>query len=540
MDLNKKLIDQLSDLSRNIKSLTSEVKENKNVVSAENANTQKESVKEDSGKKESAEDQNKKFLKSLEGIFKKGVGEITKSNVESKGILKDVAGSVKGKGLESALGAISPLKDKALESITTNPNIPKGISALLGKIPKFASGGVMDKTGVALVGEKGPEVVKLDKGSKVIPAEKTEEIMSSMKTMDQTILEKKGPTNDQIEKYKNQLEKDDKDNFYKSYPDRLIEDINTWKNRNKDRSPLEIDGLMKDYWGNKESTNKELPTKLSPIVNKIPEIQQETKQLTKKEKREKEKEDKIKAKIENKKEDKIKAKIENKKVENLLKPESKIQGEEEKPKVEKKGPTLMEKAKGLLKEKGALDKGKNLLFSKGKDLLTGKMSIKDIAKNPSSLFGDKSQLMGKGVGSATSLLSNKGLREKGMAKLKGLKKEKPEEKPEEKSSMTTESPELKKVKTETPKEEEKKQEEKKEPKKEIAKTESKAPTPEKESAKTVSAKTESGSAGKTSSDMGSVDLNDIKALLGKMVSLLEGPLSIETMDSPFRPDSRRF
>lgn len=528
MDLNKKLIDQLSDLSRNIKSLTSEVKENKNVVSAENANTQKESVKEDSGKKESAEDQNKKFLKSLEGIFKKGVGEITKSNVESKGILKDVAGSVKGKGLESALGAISPLKDKALESITTNPNIPKGISSLLGKIPKFASGGVMDKTGVALVGEKGPEVVKLDKGSKVIPAEKTEEIMSSMKTMDQTILEKKGPTNDQIEKYKNQLEKDDKDNFYKSYPDRLIEDINTWKNRNKDRSPLEIDGLMKDYWGNKESTNKELPTKLSPIVNKIPEIQQETKQLTKKEKREKEKEDKIKAKIE------------NKKVENLLKPESKIQGEEEKPKVEKKGPTLMEKAKGLLKEKGALDKGKNLLFSKGKDLLTGKMSIKDIAKNPSSLFGDKSQLMGKGVGSATSLLSNKGLREKGMAKLKGLKKEKPEEKAEEKSSMTTESPELKKVKTETPKEEEKKQEEKKEPKKEIAKTESKAPTPEKESAKTVSAKTESGSAGKTSSDMGSVDLNDIKALLGKMVSLLEGPLSIETMDSPFRPDSRRF
>jgi hypothetical protein len=525
MDLNKKLIDQLSDLSRNIKSLTSEVKENKNVVSAENANTQKESAKDDSGKKESSEDQNKKFLKSLEGIFKKGIGEITKSNVESKGILKDVVGSVKGKGLESALGAISPLKDKALESITSNENIPKGISALLGKIPKFASGGVMDKTGVALVGEKGPEVVKLDKGTKVIPAGKTEEIMSSMKTMDQTILEKKGPTNDQIEKYKNQLEKDD---FYKSYPDRLIEDINTWKNRNKDRSPLEIDGLMKDYWGNKESTNKELPTKLSPIVNKIPEIQQETKELTKKEKREKEKEDKIKAKIE------------NKKVENLLKPESKIQGEEEKPKVEKKGPTLMEKAKGLLKEKGALDKGKNLLFSKGKDLLTGKMSIKDIAKNPSSLFGDKSQLMGKGVGAATSLLSNKGLREKGMAKLKGLKKEKSEEKSEEKSSMATESPELKKVKTETPKEEEKKQEEKKEPKKEIPKTESKAATPEKEAAKTESPKTGSVSSGKTSADMGSADMADIKSLLGRMVSLLEGPLSIETMDSPFRPDSRRF
>ena len=40
--------------------------------------------------------------------------------------------------------------------------------------------------------------------------------------------------------------------------------------------------------------------------------------------------------------------------------------------------------------------------------------------------------------------------------------------------------------------------------------------------------------------MGSTDMGDIKSLLSRMVSLLEGPLSIETMDSPFRPDSRRF
>ena len=522
MDLNKKLIDQLSDLSRNIKSLTSEVKENKNAITAENQNPPKEGIKEDPNKKESVEEQNKKFLKSLEDIFKKGVGEITKSNIESKGILNDAVVEVKGKGPESPLGATSPLKDKALEGVKSNIKMPKGLGELLGKIPKFESGGVMDKTGVALVGEKGPEVVKLDKGTKVIPAEKTEEIMSFMKTMDQTILEKKGPTKDQIEKYKNQLEKDDKDDFYKSYPDRLIEAIDIWKNTNKDRSPLEIDGLMENYWGKSESINKELPTKLSPIVNKTAEIKEIPEEISKRDKRKKEREQKRKSKDE------------NKKAEDLLNPKPKAQDGEEKPKIENKEPTLMEKGKGFLKEKGALEKGKNLLFTKGKDLLTGKASL----KNPASLFGDKSQLMGKGVGAATSLVSNKGLREKAMEKLKGLKKEKPGEKIEEKSSISTESPELKKVKTEAPKEEEKKPEEKKELKKEVAQTEIKTATPEKESPKKEPTKT--GTTEKGSSEAGSTDMGDIKSLLSRMVSLLEGPLSIETMDSPFRPDSRRF
>ena len=546
MDLNKKLIDQLSDLSRNIKSLTSEVKENKNVVSAENANAQKESAKEDSGKKESAEDQNKNFLKSLEGIFKKGVGEITKSNVESKGILKDVVGAVKGKGLESALGAAAPLKDKALETIKSNANIPKGISSLLGKIPKFASGGVMDKTGLALVGEKGPEVVKLDKGSKVVPNSKSKdrdqieaELLameledrdkemdkyrndtknnpdSSIKTVDQTLstpAKIKLTENSTLEEVKSKLLETDP-TYYAMYPEDLDPD-----------AEYEFENLKQNYG----TFTKEDIQKLSQPVKAL----DPTEAISPEEKVEKEsKRDQRKKE----KEEKRKSKEESKKTKDLLNPEkNKIELGDEKEKS-----SLLDKGKNFLKEKGGLEKGKNLLFSKGKDLLTGKMSIKDIAKNPASLLGDKSQLMGKGIGAATSLLSNKGLREKGMEKLKGLKKEKPEEKAEEKSSMTTESPELKKVKAEAPKEEEKKPEEKKEPKKEIAQTESKAATPEKESAKTESTKPGSGSSAKTSSDMGSADMADIKSLLGKIASLLEGPLSIETMDSPFRPDSRRF
>lgn len=540
MDLNKKLIDQLSDLSRNIKSLTSEVKENKNAVSAENANAQKEPVKEDSGKKEPVEDQNKKFLKSLEDIFKKGIGEITKSNGESKGILKDVVGVVKGKGLESALAAVSPLKDKAIEGITSNANIPKGISGLLGKIPKFASGGVMDKTGLALVGEKGPEVVKLDKGDKVIPNDRYEEILkmsleerqkvdpveylkatkyeedkkkSEIKTVDQTLATpppKFLNANSTLEEAKAYLFNDNP-TYYSMFPEELGFDA-AWEL-----------GEIKEGGGKfTEEDVQKLSQPVKPSNQILPEEKEE--KGSKRDQRKKEKEEKRKSKEE------------SKKTKDLLNPgktENKEVGEKEKS-------SLLDKGKNLLKEKGGLEKGKNLLFSKGKDLLTGKTSLKDIAKNPASLLGDKSQLMGKGIGAATSLLSNKELRGKGMEKLKGLKKEKPEEKPEEKSSIATESPELKKAKTEPKKEEEKKPEEKKEPIKEIAQTESKAATPKTESAKTESAKTGSESSGKTSSDMGSADMADIKSLLGRMVSLLEGPLSIETMDSPFRPDSRRF
>ena len=125
-----------------------------------------------------------------------------------------------------------------------------------------------------------------------------------------------------------------------------------------------------------------------------------------------------------------------------------------------------------------------------------------------------------------------------MEKLKGLKKEKGEEK----ASMSTESPELKKIQPKEVKAEEIKETPKKEEtpkvetpvKKEITKTEESTPS------KSEVSNTSKESKGGKSESIGVTDLDDIKALLGKMVSLLEGPLSIESMESPFRPDSRRF
>ena len=522
MDLNKKLIDQLSDLSRNIKSLTSEVKENKNAITAENQNPPKEGIKEDPNKKESVEEQNKKFLKSLEDIFKKGVGEITKSNIESKGILNDAAVEVKGKGPESPLVATSPLKDKVLECVKSNIKIPKGLGELLGKIPKFESGGVMDKTGVALVGEKGPEVVKLEKGSEVISNTKSSELLKKestpAKTADQTLSPQKGATAAQIARYKKYLYSENEDH-YDEYPKNLEADLKYWVDSMRLHNPVTINRLLEGKGEEQPTFTQEDVDNLSKPVNKTAEIKEIPEEISKRDKRKKEREEKRKSRDE------------NKKAEDLLNPKPKAQDGEEKPKIENKEPTLMEKGKGFLKEKGALEKGKNLLFTKGKDLLTGKASL----KNPASLFGDKSQLKTKGIDYAKSLLSNKELMGKAMDKLKGFKKGKKEE---EKASITTESPELKKVKTEPKKEEEKKPEEKKELKKEVSQTEIKTATPEKESPKKEPTKT--GTTEKGPSETGSTDMGDIKSLLSRMVSLLEGPLSIETMDSPFRPDSRRF
>jgi hypothetical protein len=491
MDLNKKLIDQLSDLSRNIKSLTSEVKENRNIISPENAGSNKENSK-DNKNIESPDEQNKNFLKSLENIFKKGIGEITKSS----SIIKDIG------------------KEKIKETKNNEPPISsvplKAIDKIIGNLPKFYKGGVMNKNGLAIVGEKGPEIVKLEKGAEVIPNEKSSSVM---KTADQSVLEKKGPTPDQVEKYKNELEKD---NFYKSNPDRLEEDLSTWKKSNKRKSQAEINSLIEKEGYKNESVTKETPTNLSETIKPVKGNVEEDKTIAK----ERSTENKASVKKE-----------EPKKLEDVTNPKSKES--EKTPESEMK-----DKAKTFLKEKGVFEKGKDILLSQGKNILENKISLKDALKEKgtSSLMDNKNQLVSKGIGSATSLLSNKNLREKGIDKIKSLSEK------NQKSTISTESSELKKPKPEIKKEEPKESEEPKKEKKEIVQKET--PKKEEEFTKKENTKSSSISLNKSSEKaekgISPSDLDDIKSLLGKIASLLEGPLSIETNESPFRPDSRRF
>lgn len=481
MDFSKKLIDQLSDLSRNIKSLTSEVKDSKNTVLPETSTLQKEPSREEKEIIKSKEEENKNFLKSLEEIFKKGIGEITKSSEKSSDLLKGIIGS--GLTKEIVTGG--------------TPNKEKG--GILDKIPKFYSGGIMGETGLALVGEKGPEIVNLKKGSEVIPNEKSSDLLSSMKTADQSLIEKRGPTSEQIEKYKNSLLDKDSEGFYKKYPEALEGDVEIFIKKNRFKNTKSIDKDI-DKSG-EESLAKEDLTRLSEIQNKLGIIQS--------------------------------GKEEKKGAEDLL--SGKESSEEKKEKS-----ILLEKAKKFSEDKKLLEKGKNILISKGKESLGGK---KEEGNSFSSILGNKNELASKGVTSATSLIDIKESKENIKGKLENLKSKEVKNK-EEKSTMSVETSELKRpqIKEEPKKEEPPKVEEKKpEPPKAETKETPQKKEKEKESPKNTNIFSSGGSPEKSKEKkITPDDLQVVVNLLSRIASLLEGPLSIETMDSPFRPDSRRF
>ena len=60
-----------------------------------------------------------------------------------------------------------------------------------------------------------------------------------------------------------------------------------------------------------------------------------------------------------------------------------------------------------------------------------------------------------------------------------------------------------------------------------------------DSASSESASSKNESSSGTEAGITKKDIEDILSALGRIGSLLEGPLSISTMDSPLRPDSRR-
>jgi hypothetical protein len=451
MDLNKKLIDQLSDLSRNIRSLTTEVKEN-TVVSTESINA----IKETKAEEEKTPD--KSFLKSFEGIFKKGIEGITKSNEESKGIVNDV---LKG-GIGGNLGGKIP---KEL------PINPESFLKILGKIPKFAEGGKMDKDGVALVGEKGPEIVNLKRGNEVISNENTESKLKNLgdylSEYKETPLEKEPLENLPEKKENPQLPENKKNEDVLLKPEYLVPP--------NEKNEIILGG--ESFYESPENLARKEEEKLKGITGEI---------------------------------------------------EKSLNVKTTEPEKENKESSLMGSIKDLLNKKGI---GEEFKIDEGERLKKGSEKILDLL-NPSKI-GESKEVLLKSIQNVipTGDLGKTGIME-GFSPDLLKKKASPE--------IVKETPELKKIppkevkKEETPRIEEKKETIKKEipappePTKEIVKEKTKevnninSPSP----MEYKGVKTE--------------DLNGILILLSRIATLLEGPLSIETNESPFRPDSRRF
>jgi len=152
METPKKLIQELSDLTRNLDVLAKEIR-GSNKINSESQKTLSKNLEISSKKKSetSAEsNQNKNFLENLGKTIKGSLPDVSK-----------IIGKAEGPGKKGQI-----TKDL--------------VSAVVGKfpnIPKMASGGKVSRPGIALVGENGPEVVQLQKGDKVNPLDKMSQLV---------------------------------------------------------------------------------------------------------------------------------------------------------------------------------------------------------------------------------------------------------------------------------------------------------------------------------------------------------------------------
>lgn len=153
METPKKLIQELSDLTRNLDVLARDIRESNKVNSQSQKILSKSLEISDKKKSETPagdNNQNKNFLENLGKTIKNSLPDASK-----------IIGKTEGDGKKGQI-----TKDL--------------ISAVVGKfpnIPKMASGGKVSRSGIALVGEKGPEVVDLQKGDGVNPLDKMSQLI---------------------------------------------------------------------------------------------------------------------------------------------------------------------------------------------------------------------------------------------------------------------------------------------------------------------------------------------------------------------------
>lgn len=113
-----------------------------------------------------------------------GLIALYKHSARTRAVINSLWNSIKN-GAISAINIAIELINKLIRAINRIPGIN---IKTIGKIPApatpkgYANGTNNAEGGISLVGEKGPELVYLPRGSKVIPNDKTEKILNNRKT----------------------------------------------------------------------------------------------------------------------------------------------------------------------------------------------------------------------------------------------------------------------------------------------------------------------------------------------------------------------
>jgi hypothetical protein len=496
MAIDQKLISSLLDLSRNVDKLSGDIKKNTETTT-ELVSTQKKTNDSNSGIEKIAESIKGLNLKDLRGEFSgltKTIEGLDLKNLSDdiKSLnFKDLSDSIKSldiKGLirdlrdlqfnsSSDLGGASDekkIRNSRESQIISgeNVNLIKEGKNILGS---FADGGDVNSTGSYLVGERGPEVVKLNSGSAVI----SNNILKERRD----ILKKLGtdaPSEKEISRKRNELLLSDPD-YYSDEPGWLEEDINSY-----------LEGLQS------KPTSLFTPEDLKKL-----------------------------------------SKPADNKAEELINPVSTPEKNDKKEKNKKDGPKLKEKKDGLFsKIFGKGDKSE----IKGSEIVSNTPS-KDKVFDKDSILTQGSSLL-KGARGLSGNESAGKLNMAGDILSKGTELGKKIKMP----SIETRTPELKtpEIKTDI-----KKLSPQPQPKSsKVAETKNESQSQEvlkNETIETGSPKSEAKTPESTNPNqqgtnptMTSKDIEEMKAALVRIASLLEGPLNVAPMERPFRPDSRRI
>ena len=585
-DPNQKLFSQIADLGRNISSLAESIKKNTSATESLVAVTDKSEKRE----KEAATAANKAPTTNPKEADKDSgaMKDITKT-------LADLLGDkspLMGKFAEMAKSKILPASGADKQPNEPNKDFSNIAGGLKGIIKAFQEGGVAKKEGKYLVGENGPEVVKLPKGAGVIPIN-IKDLMEGLKNVPELvdlikdketvdflgttyqpyIMDSKGSpinlrkisskyedaafesdddeTTDKMWKMQNiveslsklglngiedevsKLEQEDSDLLGKA----KLKDIDIYK-RN-----VISDGILKELVKDGDQENRLTIAKANLLATQTL-LSSNDKPKTASEELEglpdslvKESEADLK-----------------KEAADLKKSESVVGSKEDKK--EKKGlfsKLKKEKSAKGSEEKGAEEEGAKK-ETKGSDLLAkigggAENALFSAADKATESLGAASPFAKKGLSALKGAIDKKGGLKEALSKKEETKTDlgkKSTEAIETAKSMGTPAlvNDVKKLaplaKKDAPKETESTKETKA-PEAKSAPAPGTAPAPTKSTdSKSASDKksetTESGTAGLGSDK----DIQDIKNALVRMAGLLEGTLSVSVLDQPFRPDSRRI
>jgi len=480
------ILKELSVLSSNMDALVRELKE-QNKTTAENTkgiNDLVTQIKETPiSKTQKPVDQKESPTKLFENLVSSFSKEISKSNeILQKNLDKQMGSSLK----DLAKNVFKPAEVKP------NPNLDFFKALGLDKLPQLKDGGQIQKDGVAIVGEKGPELVDLKKGQRVISdqdfllteelkemvekeakknqaQQNTSDLVTGSQNLTDSVTNSFGVKvpKKEIDKRRDKLLREDQA-YYEQEPAELEEDIKSFIENY--RETLDFSKFLNSKPENQEKLKS---IKEQPAANPAEELSQ-------RDKRKKDREEK-KAEKEKNREEK---KAGNEKLESVVTPTK---------------PKLLESLKSKGKEFGS-----NLKQSFLSKVDSTKQTLSE--KTPPDeleMYASVSQQMQK--------LS------KDMSESMEMKKETPslkkveEEKSKPKSTPASSLPQQQAIESATPK---------------VTETQT-SPSKIQENKKEKK---------ETSETLPHEEIKEIKALLAGIYKALSGPLRIAN-DTPFRPNS---